>query len=369
MNLTKIKFFLQKDKERNLKISSKEKINLLEQLSNLINSGIPIINSLKIIKYQTKNKNIKFLIEKVIEDINKWESLQVSFSKFSKIFWHFDLSLIEVWEVTWSIWESIETIKNKEEKYKDLKWKIIWALIYPIVIIVLSISMIWVFMVYVIPKIQKMYADSKVNLPELTQTVIKISDFTQKNIFYIISAILIFIWLIFIFKTNKKTKIFWDNFILRIPFFGWLIKKKTLSIFTSTLGILLKSWVMINKSLTISSKTVWNDYYEKKLNEINLRVSKWVQLSELMWINDIKTWKENFLFPIELASVVKIWEETWNMAELLLKISQKQTKEIDNLIKNIQTAIEPIVIIVIWWVVWTLIMAIMLPFFNMVNVV
>lgn len=354
---------------KNIKISSKDKINFLEQFSNLINSWIPILNSLKIIMYQTKNKKLKNILEKIIKDINKWNSLKESFSNFPKTFNNFDISIIESWEVTWAIWESIETIKIKEEKQKELKGKIIWALIYPIVITLLSIWMIWVFMVYVIPKIQKMYTDSKVNLPELTQNVIKISDFTQKNIDKIILWILIFILIIYIFKTNKKTKIYWDNFILRIPIFWWLIKKKIIAMFSSSLGILLKNWVMINNSLAISSKTIENDYYEKNINEMNSRVSKWVKLSELMWINEIQNWKENFLFPIELASVVKIWEETWNLAELLIKISKKQNKEIDNIVKNIQTAIEPLVIIIIWWIVWVLIMAIMLPFFNMVNVV
>lgn len=364
MNFDKFKKFFTK-----IRLNSKEKINFLEQFSNLINSWIPIINSLKIILYQTKNKKIKKFLEDIIWNLNKWESLKTSFEKYDKIFNYFDLSIIEMWELTGTIWESIETIRKKEEKEKELKSKILWALIYPIVIITLSIWMIWVFMVYVIPKIQKMYSDSKVNLPELTQNVIKTSNFIQNNISLIILIIIIFILTIYIFKTNKKTKIFWDNFILRIPIFWNLIKKKTLSLFTWSLGILLKSWVMINTSIMISSKSLWNDYYEKSLNEINSRVAKWIQLSELMWINDIQKWKENFLYPIELASVVKIWEETWNLAELLLKISKKQNKEIDNIIKNIQTAIEPIVIIIIWIVVWTLIMAILLPFFNMVNVV
>lgn len=367
MNFESFKKFF--TNEKNLKISSKEKIAFLEQFSDLINSGIPILNSLKIISYQTKNKKIKKMIEIIIWDINKWENLQSSFSKFPKIFWFFDLSIIEMWEITWNLWESIETIKKKIEKERELKWKIIWALIYPIVIIVLSISMIWVFMVYVIPKIQKMYSDSKVNLPELTQTVIKISDFSQKNIDKILIWIFCFILFIYFFKNNKKTKFYWDNFILRIPLFWNLIKKKIISIFSSTLWILLKSWVMINKSISITAKTLENDYYERKLNEINLRVSKGINLSELMGINEIQKWKENFLFPIELASIIKIWEETWNLPELLMKISKKQVKEVDNVVKNIQTAIEPIVIIIIWLIVWTLIMAIMLPFFNMVNVI
>jgi len=88
-----------------------------------------------------------------------------------------------------------------------------------------------------------------------------------------------------------------------------------------------------------------------------------------MWINEIQSWKENFLFPIELASVVKIWEETWNLSNLLIKISIKMNKEIDDIVKNIQTAIEPLVIVLVGWIIWTLIMAIMLPFFNMVNVI
>lgn len=352
-----------------IKLSSKEKINFLEQFSNLINSWIPVMNSLKIIMYQSKKKKIKIFLEDIIWNLNKWENLKNSFQKYPKIFNYFDLSIIEMWEITWTLWESIETIRKKEEKEKELKSKIIWALIYPIVIVTLSIWMIWVFMVFVIPKIQKMYSDSKVNLPELTQKVIALSDFTQKNIWIIILGIFLFILAIIIFKTNKKTKIYWDNFILRIPLFWWLIKKQILSLFTSSLWILLKSGVMINTSIEISSKSLWNDYYMKSLEEINSRISKWVQLSELMGINDIQKWKENFLYPIELASVVKIWEETWNMAELLIKISKKQNKEIDNIVKNIQTAIEPLVIIIIWWVVWTLIMAILLPFFNMVNVV
>ena len=125
-------------KGKSLKISSKNKINFLEQFSNLINSGIPIINSLKIIMYQTKDKKIKFMLEKIISDVNKWWNLRESFEKFPKIFWYFDLSIIEMWEVTWALWNSIETIKNKEEKDRELKWKIIWALIYPIVIVSLS---------------------------------------------------------------------------------------------------------------------------------------------------------------------------------------------------------------------------------------
>lgn len=374
--LDKIKLILLKfksdkkwEKILSMKISSKDKINLLEQLSNLLQSWIPLINSLRIIMYQTRNKNNKKLLNSIIEWLNSWNNLKECFQLFPNIFNTFDLSIIEMWEVTWKLGDSIETIKLKEEKARELKTKIIWALIYPMVIITLSIAMIWVFMIYVIPKIEQMYKDSKVNLPSLTQNVIDTSKFLQENIIIIVFWIIILIFWIIVFKTNPKTKIYWDIMIIKLPIFWPLIRKKILALFTSWLWILLKNWVIINKSLEISSKALENEYYEKELKEITSRVSKWIELSVLMWINEIQSWKENTLFPIELASVVKIWEETWNLSNLLIKYSIKANKEIDEIVKNIQTAIEPLVIVWVGWIIWTLIMAIMLPFFNMVNVI
>lgn len=370
--LKKTGLFIGKNKiipKYSINISSKDKISLLEQLSNLLNSGIPLMNSFKIIMYQSKDKKFKILVKTFIQMLNKWDSLKDVFWKYPHIFNIFDISIIEMWEITWKLGNAIETIKIKEEKSRELKSKILWALIYPIVIIFLSLGMILVFMIYVIPKITDMYKDAKVNLPSLTQYVINISNFLQENIIYIIIWIIIFIILFSIFKKHKKTKIYYDTFILHIPIFWPLIKKKILSLFTSSLGILLTSWVIINQSLTISSKALENDYYEKELKKIINSVSRWKSLSSCMWIDEIQSGKENFLFPIEMASVIKIWEETWKLSELLTKVSIKYNKQIDTIVKNMQTAIEPLVIVIVWWIIWTLIMAIMLPFFNMVNVI
>ena len=358
-----------KPNSKNIKLNSKEKINFLEQLSNLLESGIPIINSFTIMSYGAKNKKIKTIIENSLEKLSKWKNLKYLFSQYKQTFNNFDLSIIEMWEVTWELAESIEIIKNKEEKTKELKWKILWALIYPMVIVALSIAMIFVFMIYVIPKIKDMYSDAKVNLPSLTTNVIKTSEFIQNNLTIILAIIAIFILAIKLFKNSKYTRIYWDNFILRIPIFWNLIKKGLMALFSNSLWTLIEKWIIINKALEISSKSLDNSYYEKQLNTIIKKVSRWEALSTLMWINEIKNWKENFYFPIELSSVVKIWEQTWNLPKLLQKISKKFNKEIDNITKNLSTAIEPIVIIAVWIIVWTLIMAIMLPFFNMVNVV
>ncbi len=366
---SKIKERFQIQKAGTIKLSAKEKINLLEQLSNLINSGIPITNAFSIISYQTKDPKIKALVADLLEKINKWIPLRESCAAYSQIFSSFDIAIIEMWEVTWKLGDSIELIKEKEEKNTELKSKIIWALTYPMVVIALSIAMIITFMLFVIPKIQKMYDDAKVNLPGLTEFVINTSVFLQENIVIIWAILaLAIVWLSYL-KTNPKTKIYFDKYVLELPIFGSLIRKKVLSLFARNLSTLLSSWIIINKALEITKKSLENAYYEKELDNVMIKISNWISLSEAMWIKLLTTWKESEFFPLELSSLVKIWEQTGKLPNLLGKISIRYNKEIDNIVKNLATAIEPIVIVWVWWIVWTMIMAILLPFFNMVNVV
>ncbi len=367
--INSLKKIFAKKSNSNIKISAKQKIEFLDQFSNLINSWIPIINTLKIMLFQTKNKKIDIILKSILENLNSWKKLKQAFFVFEKVFTNFDLSIVEMWETTGEMWKSLDIIREREEKAKELKSKIVWALIYPIIIIFLSIAMIVTFLLFVIPKIQKMYVDARVKLPELTTFVINASDFLKANIYYIVWWFFIFIVFFTWLRNNKKTKIHFDYFILKIPFFWWLIKRKILVSFSRTLWTLLSSWVLISKSLEITKKSLENDYYEKELNKIISWVWDWKALSDLMWIGLLKQKKESFYFPIELASVIRIWEQTWKTPELLLKVSEKFNKELDGITKNIWTAIEPIVIIFVGWIIWTIIMAILMPFFNMVNVV
>lgn len=367
INIEVLKWFF--TKKSSISISQKQKIELFDSLYNLINSWIPITNSLSILLFQTKNKNIKYIIESLLKDISKGKKLEESFKNFPRIFNNFDIYMIKMWEVTGKVAWSLENIKDREEKNSELKTKIIWALIYPAIIVSLSIAMIIGFMLFVIPRVQKMYSDAKVNLPELTQNVINASIFLQENyILIIITLIAIISWII-TFKTHPHTKIYFDYFILKIPIFWPLIRKKILAIFSNTLWTLLQNGIMINEALDITKKSLDNKYYEKRIEKISEELSEGISLSESMWIKKLKDSIEDAYFPLELASIVKIWEQTWKLPSLLLKISQKFNKEIDIIVKWLSTAIEPIVIIAVWIIVGTMVMAILLPFFNMVNVV
>lgn len=355
--------------KKHIVLSQKQKIEFFDSLYNLINSWIPITNSLSILLFQTKNKNVKILLESILKDVSKWKKLEECFKNFPKIFNNFDIYMIKMWEVTWKVSSALETIQAREEKNAELKTKIIWALIYPAIIVTLAISMIVWFMIFIIPRVQKMYQDAKVNLPELTQAVIKTSHFLQENYILLIIWIILLFAGIITFKNHPYTKIYFDKFILKIPLFWPLIRKKILAIFSHTLGTLLQNGIMINQALDITKKSLDNAYYEKRLDEIGEELSEWIPLSDSMWIKKLKESNDDPYFPLELASVVKIWEQTGKLPSLLIKISTKFNREIDGIVKWLSTAIEPIVIIIVWIIVGTMVMAILLPFFNMVNVI
>ncbi len=368
LNIKSLKNNLNSNNPWTLKISWNDKIMFFDSLFNLIESGIPMLNAMNIMLLQTKNKKIKFILENTIKEMWKWKKLQDCFSKYTNIFTNFDIYIIKMWEVTWKIAQSFDIIKTESWKNADLRQKIVWALIYPAIIVLLSTTMIIWFMVFVIPRVEWMYKDAKANLPGLTQSVIDLSHFITDNYAILIIMIMILILSIMMLKKSPKVMYNFDKYILNLPIFWEIFRKKILIIFSNTLWSLLSNWILINESLNITKKTIWNLYYEKKIEEIEAWIWEWLSLSKLMWIDKISSWIEDPYFPIELTSIVKIWEQTWKLSSLLQKISYKYTKELDNLIKNLSTAIEPVVIIVVWSIVWTMILAILLPFFNMVNV-
>lgn len=364
-----------------MKLNQKQKILFIDNLSSLLNSWIPVIQALDIISFQSKNKKFDKIISFIKTNISSWENFFKIALKLPKIFNIFDVAMIETWEQTWQIWKAFEIIMMKEEKENDLKKKVKQALIYPFAIIIVTFLMLTIIMVYVIPKIEWVYKESNVNLPPLTTMVIWVSHFFVNNLFYIaiLIAVIIF-WFIEAKRRVPKFRLFVDKNILELPIFWELIKKQILVHIADFLSILLSSWIIINKSLIIIKNAMSNSFYAKEIEDILEKVKIGKSLSSSMWVDILNPWKisneekkllenKTRAFPIEMSTAVKIWEQTWSLAKMLSKTWARYTKEIDNTVKNLSALLEPFIIIFIGWVVGIIIMAILLPFLNIANVV
>ena len=370
----------------NIRLNQKDKLFFVENLGTLLNSGVPIIKALQIILFQAKNTNLKKLSEFLIISIESGESFFQISAKLPKIFNVFDVAILEMWDATGQIGKSFEIIVEKEERESELTKKIKQALIYPIAIILVAVIMIIIIMTYVIPKIEWIYKEANVNLPQLTQILIWISHFLCDNLFLIILVIGVFFIGCLVALKDRRVRKWFDTHILDIFIFGNIIQKRILITFCEFLSTLLSAGVLINKSLLIVKNGIGNIYYEDEITLIieeiksgkTLSTSLGSDILEKQW-NNMDTWDNKIatdlsihhsnFFPIELSTAVKIGEQTGTLGKMLERVSSRYNKEVDNIIKNISAMLEPIIIVVLWIIVGTIVLAIMLPFFNMVNVI
>ncbi len=344
------------------------------------------MKSLQIILFQAKKWNIRSLSEFLATSISAGEPLYAIASRLPKVFSVFDVAILEMGDATGQIGKSLEIIYEKEEKEAELGRKIRQALIYPAAIVCVAVAMITIIMTFVIPKIEGMYREANVSLPGITQVLINTSRFMRENLLYgIILFGIIMAAGLFALRDRRVKKLF-DEKILWIYIFGNIMRKKILIVFWEFLSTLLGSGILINKGLLIVRNAVWNVYYEDEIDAVIEEIKAGKTLSSAMWSDLIErkssdlslpenkealklAERRNKFFPIELSTAVKIWEQTGNLAKMLERVSNRYDKEVDNIIKNISAMLEPAIIIVLGVVVGTIVMAIMLPFFNMMNVV
>lgn len=349
------------------RVSQKELWQFVNKLSTFINSWIDLKWALNIISKQTKSVYFRKVINEIKTSIDYWIWMSESMIQYPKIFDNLTIALIWVWEKTWSLWKILDEMDNRMLESIELKWKVKWALIYPVILLILTISMVTFMMVVIIPKITSSFQETWTELPYLTQIIINISDFIInewiKILLWLFSTIVSFILLK---RTYIWEIIFW-YISIRLPIFWYIIRQSNIIYFINSFTMLMDSWVLLLDSLKTSSNVVPNIHYRKEIVRIKNEVESWLTMSKSLWLNveyETNVYL-NKLFPEEFAYIVNTWEETWTLSESLRKIWRNYNFELKRYIWNLATMLEPIIIVIVWALVWVIVIAIMLPFFNL----
>ena len=349
-----------------LRLSHKERLYLYDQMATLLASGVTLIDSISIVQAQTKKKSLKKLYGEMIHHINGGMSLAETMFLFPHIFPSMHAALIEAGEKSGNLKVVLAQMVEELESQQDFMRKVKGAMFYPVILIVLALAMVSGMMIFVIPKVAELYKQSNTQLPALTQTVINMSEFVKANYPVILASVfggLFVLWLLI--KKTKIGKLIWEKFVSIIPVFGRISKEKNLTAFSSNLGMLLQSGVLISDAFEITEKTMDNLHYKRALAEIRHGIVLGKNVSELMGLQDIKTqkFKENKLFPLQVAQMIQIGEVTGTIAEMLMKVRKNYHKSINYTLKNISTMIEPLMIFIVALLVGSILLAVMLPFF------
>jgi len=348
-------------------VSKKEVWQFINKLSIFMNSWIDIKSALSILTKQIKNPYMKKITLEIKENIDHWIAINETMSQYPKVFDNLTIALIKVWEKTGKLWEILNELDASMLENIELKAKVKWAMIYPIILLSLTLSMVVFMIVFIVPKVTESFKKAGADLPRPTQILVNISNFLINDYLLIIWVI---IWVIIWIKIFNKTylwQILFSKMFIKMPIFWYIVRQSNIVYFIKSFTLLLNSWVLLLESLKTSSQVVSNLNYKKELVRIKNEVELWSTISKSIWLNT--DYEEsvylNKLFSEEFAYVVSTWEETWSLSISLEKVWKSYNSELKRYIWNLSSMMEPVIIIIVWFLVWAIIISIMLPFFEM----
>jgi len=332
-----------------------------EQLSSMLDAGLPLVTALEALYEQTENQYFKVVIREVRADVSGGTAFSEACREFPNAFPNLFLSMAEAGEASGNLAEILKKTATYFDDTVKLQKKVKSAMTYPVAVILIAIALVNVLLIAVIPVFADMFSSFGQDLPMLTQMLIDTSDFLKKWIFVILIGVFFaFIGLKKFIKTPRGRR-YRDIFVSKVPIMGGLSRKIALSRFCRTYSILMRSGVPILQSLEITSSASDNTFIEASIVKIQKAVSEGVQISDILATDPY--------FPSMVKHMAKAGEETGNVDGMLMKVSDFYDVEIDNTVGSLTDLMEPLIIVFLGGIIGTIVMAMFLPIFNMAGVV
>lgn len=341
--------------------SERETAQFTRLLSTMLATGLPLTAALSDLSVQTSSDSLKSAIKSVITDVQGGATLSLSMSRFPGIFSPLYISLVKAGEVSGKLDDSLGKLADNLESQLDFKAKIKGALLYPAIIIVAMTGIGILMVTTVIPKIAEVYKEFNSDLPLPTRVLLGVSDFLTN---YTIIAILLFAVGFYLYKTLRKNPVsdyVINNLLLKVPVFGPLNSDAQLATMNRTLGTLINAGVGIMDSLKVTIGALDNNYYRKGLETTVSNIQKGYSLSA-----SLKTFED---FPIMESQLVAIGEETGTLDQSLMRLASFYQDSAERKVKTLTTSLEPALILIMGVAVGGMAIAVLLPMFNLVNVI
>ncbi len=350
---------------KNSSLKLKDKVIFYRLFAAMINAGISITKALEILKEQVESLKLKIISEDILKRVEGGQSLSDSLEEYPKDFSEVEIGMVRSGEASGKLNVSLLNLADQMEKSSSLTKKLRGAMIYPIVIFIVLIVALFAVMTLVIPQIKEMFESFNTELPMMTQMLIDFSDFMIErgglfdlpNVFNIIIYFVLFILTINYLRKTKQGKYWWDLFLLKIPIFGSLTQKVALSKMCRGIGTLTASGLSIIKTLQISSEMIGNEVYRLRI----LRIANDVKIG----INMADNMRGDSLFPPIVTSMIGVGTQTAQLDKVTIKLAEFFEDDVDGVVKNLSSILEPIIIVVVGLSVGGLVVAIMLPILSL----
>ena len=343
------------------KVKEQHVILFARQFSTMIDAGLPIIQCLEILYSQQENATFKQMLKQIKESVESGATLAESLKKYPKHFDDLFVNMITAGEAGGILDTILRRLSTYMEKAARLKSQVKGAMTYPIVTLAIAVVVLIVILVFVIPVFQDMFAEFGSELPAFTQMVINVSDFTKKNVVYLIIALILGIFAFRrVYRTDRGREIV-DEGILRIPIIGLLIRKVAVAKFTRTMGTMLSSGVAILEALDIVAKTSGNKTIEKAIYAVRSDIAEGRTMADPL--------QESGVFPSMVCQMIAVGESTGALDAMLDKIAIFYDEEVDQAVENLTALIEPFMLVFLGVTIGGLVVAMYLPIFKMAGTI
>ena len=343
------------------KFSIKNQTFFAKRLSFLIKAGVPMLESIHVIKEQTKSKREAKVFEKIIADVSNGQTLSGSLSRFKQVFGNFAINIIKAGEGSGTLMDNLNYLADELKKKELLRKKIRSAMLYPIIVTLATFGIIGFLTAYIFPKIIPLFQSLNAKLPLSTRAIIYLTDLIRNDgLWILLGLIIVIVGIVVMIKNVPKVRSAYDGLILRIPIFGSMILNYNLTNTTRTLGLLLKSGISLTEALVITTDTTENVRYKEAFSNIKAGVMKGKTLSEL--IN-----KYRAVFPLMLVHMISIGEKSGNLSNTLMYLSEYYENEFDEQTKNLSSTIEPVLMIIMGIMVGFVAISVITPIYEITN--
>ena len=344
-----------------LKVPKKDLLVFFRQLSVILQSGVPLAQGLFLLSENMNNKQFAVCIQNIAEQLNAGEDLSSSFNKYPRIFAPITVGLIQAGEAGGMLENVLSRIANLLEEQAKIRGQIQGALIYPLLVLVLAVSVSLGLLIFIVPTFKDMFDDLGAELPLLTTIMLNLSNFVTSPVFAILGPISLMA-IVYLFRSYYKTnsgRETIDNLILKTPLFGALILRTEVASFCDTLFTLVNSGIPIVDGLKRCIGASSNQIIKNTIQRSISLVEEGQELSFSLSLSNT--------LPKLVISMIKIGEETGKLSFMLENLSNFYKREVETTVSALTKAMEPAIIFVVAGIVGTIVVSLYLPMFGLIN--
>lgn len=328
-------------------------------LGMLLKAGLPLDRALKSIANAVKDDKSKQFLSIIEAEIREGHSFSSALEKRVDVVGELYVSMVKAGEVAGKLDESILRLSQHLEHSKELKDNIITAMLYPIILLVVTLVSIVILMVMVMPRFKQLFLDMGGEVPAVTQLFLDISDQMSNNGIYILMLLCVLLLIFQALKRHEAFAVWIDAKSLKIPWYGSLVEKIQMTKFAKTLSLLLKSGVSIQRSLEISQNVIANRFIKEDINNKAKLLNEGESFSSTIGTR----------FPLLTQQMVRIGEEASELETTLESIANIAQQDVDRNIKRVLGIVEPVIIVVLGVIVAAVISSIMVAVLSMNDLV